>query len=265
MRKKIIGILLTLIILCLGALISRIIYLCYWDDGSNARVSVPDNWLGKETPPSSTPSMPNTELSTPSLSSKQGNPLLQPEATVIRLYNSQMTENRAFQVENMFPGDCISQYFAVTINHHADVTVYFTAPVTAQTKELADVLQIRVTQLNHNTVLYDGAFAQLDSNGYGETFAATGSTETVAYYQIQVSLPTRAGNDYQTAKLTADFRWSVQTPDALEPPQTGDDRNPEIWIAVFGCALLVMVVMLLRKRREREGADDGDRSEKRNR
>lgn len=72
-------------------------------------------------------------------------------------------------------------------------------------------------------VLCDAPFAEIDGKEFSELLTANAQEETVAYYQIDVSIDTSVGNEYQAAKLLADFAWYVKDEGGLTPPpQTGD-------------------------------------------
>ncbi len=270
--KIIIAILLALVILSAGALAGRVIYLKYFADTS-ATVVVPDNLIGEESStdtsadtsdtsdtsaPADTSVPSDNETSAPTESvgtengTNSGSNSSQTKATTIALHKGQASDNEKFEVTNMLPGDTETKYFAVKVNHHADVIVYFNADVTEQTKQLADVLHIKVTHLENGKVIYDGTFAEMNMDGYGETFATTQSTETVAYYKIEVSLPTSKGNEYQAAKLLADFDWYVKDTGPLDSPQTGDNSNITLWFILMCASLAIVIILLFAKRRERE-------------
>ncbi len=277
--KTIIAILLALLILSAGALAARVVYLNYFKDNT-ATVVVPDNLIGEEdstsdttsTPDTSKPNSDNTENTEPP-SESTGTETTTPEtsaptestgtnngsttntenkAAVIELYKGQPSDNEKFQVTNMLPGDAEVKYFAVKVSHHADAIVYFNAEVTEQTKSLADVLHIKVTHLENGKEIYNGTFADMNIDGYGETFATTQKTETVAYYKIEVSLPTSTGNEYQAAKLMADFNWYVKDVGPLDSPQTGDNSNIVLYFIIMICSLAMIIILLFTKRRERE-------------
>ncbi len=274
--KTIIAILLALLILSAGALAVRIVYLNYFADNT-ATVVVPDNLIGEDentsTPDTSVPTtdennstespsestgtettVPETSAPTESTGTNNGDSSssVENKAAVIELYKGQPSDNEKFQVMNMLPGDTETKYFAVKVSHHADAIVYFNAEVTEQTKQLADVLHIKVTHLETDKVIYNGTFADMNTDGYGETFTATQSTETVAYYKIEVSLPHSAGNEYQAAKLMTDFTWTVKDVEILDPPQTGDNSHITLYFIVMCCSLAVIIILLFTKRRERE-------------
>ncbi len=272
--KIIIAILLALVILSGGALAGRVIYLNHFAD-KGATVVVPDNLIGEDPEPSDnsgetestgqptesgssseTTAAPETDnTSTPSSTDTDSNSNsanTQNKAATIALHKNQPSDNEKFTVENMFPGDTETKYFAVKVNHHSDVIVYFKAEVTEQTKQLADVLHIKVTHLDSDKVIYDGTFAEMSSDGYGVSYETTQSTESVAYYKIEVSLPTSTGNEYQAAKLMADFDWFVKDTGPLDSPQTGDNSNIALWVIIMCSSFAIILILLFGKRREKE-------------
>ncbi len=270
----IIAILLALVMLSGGALAGRVIYLNFFADKSATAV-VPDNLIGED-PASSgnsglitasgqlteseTTSIPETGSaaflsSSADISNTGGNSNVtntQIQAATISLHKNQSSDNEKFSVINMLPGDMQIKYFAVKVSHHADAAVYFKAEVTGQTKQLADVLHIKVTHLDNGKVIYDGSFAEMNSDGYSEIFATTQSTETVAYYKIEVSLPASTGNEYQAARLMADFKWFVKDAQPLDPPQTGDNSDIARWAAIMCSSLAVILILIFSRHRKKE-------------
>ncbi len=108
-----------------------------------------------------------------------------------------------------------------------------------------------ITHLENGTVLYDGTFADMDADGYGELFATSEKTETIAYYKIEVSLPTTATNEYQAAKLLADFEWKVSDAEILDPPQTGDTSIMYAFFFMISSLALLIVLLVGRRNRRR--------------
>ncbi len=285
---KIIIVTLTILtILSAGALTIRVIYLNFFADDTVTTV-VPDNLIGDKSNVSDTTCMSTTytsdsDTSAPDISSpvsseiksidepseNMGNDTGTLEASAlsvntlndsnaeakainIKLYKGHPSDNEKFQATNMLPGDVETKYFAVNVSHHKDVEIFFSAEVTEQTKNLADVLHIKVTHLESGKVVYEGTFADTSIDGYGETFVATQSTETVAYYKIEVSLPTSTGNEYQEASLLADFNWFVKDTDVLEPPQTGDTSGIVLWFVLMVSSLIMIIILLFFRRRDKE-------------
>ncbi len=271
--KALIGVLLVLLLVSTGALTARVIYLNFFADNGMTSV-VPDNLIGRnntstpsgsESPEQDEPSenketnlRPNegvTDENAPSDTAESPENGGETEAAVIELYYGHASDNEKFQATNMLPGDSETKYFAVKVSHHSDVYVYFKAEVTEETKKLADILHIKVTHLENGNVIYNGSFADMNKVGYAEMFDASERTETVAYYEIEVSLPTSAGNEYQAAKLMADFDWYVEDTAPLDPPQTGDDGNIMPYVIIMCVSFLMLTVLLLFRRREKEDED----------
>ncbi len=176
----------------------------------------------------------------------------QPAATV-SLYQGQPEDNLPFQVTNMLPGDTYTQRFAVEVSHSNPVELYFNALVTQQTKNLGQVLTIRVTHLESGEVIYDGAFHDMAVTGYAVDLPQASGNKTVANYEIQVSLPTSAGNEYQAAMLMCDLQWYVSDQGSLVPPQTGDGFSPLIWGVLALASAGVLVLLLVRRKEARNG------------
>ena len=190
-----------------------------------------------------------------------------PAATVVELYAGRPDANQRFEVGNMLPGDVESRYFCVKVYHDADIRLFFKADIIEQTKSLGDALHIRVTHLDSGEVLCDAPFADIDGREFSRLLTAKAQEETTACYQIDVSLDTSAGNEYQAAKLAADFEWYVNAEEEEEgkeegkeegegglnsPPRTGDTQNLVLW-AVFAASSLLLILLLAFTQRKKGG------------
>ena len=274
-------ILAVLLVLSGGGLAARYIYLEYFAPAQTT-ATVPDNLIGDSgqtdadgTPTENTPpaeSEPDTEQTeagengnasgSSGTGTTAGNPsdnensapaADKPTAPVLELYAGRPDVNQRFEVSNMLPGDTETRYFCVRAYHEEDITLFFRAEVTEQTKNLGDVLHIKVTHLDSGRVLCDAPFAEVDGKEFSELLAANAQGETDAYYQIDVSLDTSEGNEYQAARLVADFEWYVEDEGGLTPPQTGDTTNLTLWITLAASSLLLILLLLLTRRRKEEG------------
>lgn len=173
-------------------------------------------------------------------------------AKMLELYQGKPSDNQKFNVRNMFPGDQETRYFCIKTYHNADITLFFRADVTEETKNLSDVLQIKVTQMESNEVLCDAPFSQIDGQEFSQLLSANAENETVSYYQIDVSLDTSVGNEYQAALLKADFEWYVEDEGELTPPKTGDRTNVLLWIVLAASLLLLILLLTVKRRKENE-------------
>ena len=167
------------------------------------------------------------------------------------MYEGQPGDNQRFEVSNMLPGDTETKHFCVKAYHDKDIELFFKADITGQTKNLGDVLHIKVTHLETGKVLCDAPFAEIDGKEFSELLKKNAAGETTAYYQIDVSLDTSVGNEYQAAELKADFAWYVKDEGGLTPPQTGDTTNLILWITLAASSLLLLVLLWKRRKEAR--------------
>ena len=179
-----------------------------------------------------------------------------PAAELLELYKSKPEDNEKFEVKNMLPGDTVTGYFCVRVNHGEALDLYFSADITGQIKQLGDVLEIKVTRVGEDTALCDLPFSEADGKEYKTRVAENGSGVTDVYYRIDVSLDTSVGNEYQAAELTADFKWFVKDESALESPVTGDAGGTALWalLAASSAALIILLPVYRKGDKKREKA-----------
>lgn len=179
-----------------------------------------------------------------------------PAAELLELYKSKPEDNEKFEVENMLPGDTVTRYFCVRVNHGEALDLYFTADITGQTKQLGDVLEIKVTRVGEDTALCDLPFSEADGREYKTSVAENGGGVTDVYYRIDVSLDTSVGNEYQAAGLTADFKWFVKDESGLVSPGTGDTSITVLWalLAASSAALIILLPVYRKGDKKREKA-----------
>ena len=179
-----------------------------------------------------------------------------PAAELLELYKTKPEDNEKFEVENMLPGDTVTRYFCVRVNHGEALDLYFTADITGQIKQLGDVLEIKVTRVGEDTALCDLPFSEADGKEDKTREAENGSGATDVYYRIDVSLDTSVGNEYQAAGLTADFKWFVKDESALVSPGTGDTSITVLWalLAASSAALIILLPVYRKGDKKREEA-----------
>lgn len=269
-RKKlkiVIVILTVLLMISTGGLVGRYIYLTCFAPAQDT-ATVPDNLIGDDTP--SVPDKNDTEPSHDAASSSDaGQPVDngagstpapprpaqvdRPRAPQLELHKGKLGDNRRFRVNNMFPGDEKTEYFCVKAYHDADIDLFFKVDITEQTEDLGEALYIRVANMDTGEVLCDDTFAEIDGEEFSELLESNADEETIAYYRVDVSLNTSAGNEYQAALLKADFKWYVKGESGLiHSPDTGDSFNLLLGVALAASSLL-MVVFLWKRRKEDEG------------
>lgn len=256
--KTVIAILLILLILSVSGVVARVVYIKLAE--KQVSVMVPDNLIGEQSDISSEPQNSTAYTTDPTSSAadtsasggldESSRVSDRPVATTLSLYSGKRTDNTRFDVKNMLPGDSVTKYFCVKVNHSAEVDLIFTTEITSQTKNLSHAMDVRVTNLNNNSVLYDGVFAGLSEDEFVQALQKNADGETAVYYQIDVSLPTATGNEYQAARLTADLQWYVRDDAQLLPPRTGDNRLPMLFVIIGVVALFVLIIVYTRKRKK---------------
>lgn len=258
-----------LLVLSAGGLAAQYVYLNFFAP-AQATVTVPDNLIGEKSHepedvsgsrqtsvPADDPVVSRTDADGGvygSASSTVSRPVQadKPTAPKVELYKGKLGDNQRFEVKNMLPGDTETKYFCLKAYHDNDIDLYFKAEITEQTKSLGNALHIKVTHLETGRVLYDAPFSEIDGKEFVELLKANSEKATTAYYQIDVSLDTTVGNEYQVARLTADFEWYVKDEGGLTPPPTGDNTNVLMWIILAGSSFLLMFLLLLGRRRKEE-------------
>lgn len=171
--------------------------------------------------------------------------------TAVSLFlNSENQEhNVAFEVTNMFPGDNETKYFCIGVSYKDVVTVNFRADVRPGYEKLAEVLKCRIVLLSTGEVMYQGLMKDMPES-VDHILTSSESTTENLYYEISVSLDTSVGNEYQMQELVADFHWWVEGGGNLQPPETGDDSNIELWSALAVGSLLILILLIVKNRRE---------------
>ncbi len=181
----------------------------------------------------------------------------QPTAPLLEFFKGQADCNRKFEVRNMVPGDVEIRYFCLRAYHTKPVTLVFESIVTEQTRQLGDVLDVVVTNSQTDEVICKGTFNEINGKKFSRYLPATDAEYDTAFYKIQVSMDTSVGNEYQVARLLADFHWYIEEGDeALDPsPGTGDSVNIMLWGAIIGISLLLFILLFVTRRKEEEEDD----------
>lgn len=181
----------------------------------------------------------------------------QPVAPLLEFYKGQADCNRKFEVRNMVPGDVEIRYFCLRAYHTKPVTLVFESVVTEQTKNLGDVLDVVVTNSQTDEVICKGTFNEINGKKFSRYLPETTAEYDTAFYKIQVSMDTSVGNDYQVARLLADFHWYIEEGDEAldDAPQTGDSMNFMLWGAIIGISLILFILLFVTRRKEEEEND----------
>ena len=134
----------------------------------------------------------------------------------IKLSAWSRTENLAFQMKNMVPGDTETKDYRITVSDKQAVSLSFYMDMDAENNRLADVLRIKVELVD--AIVYDGTFAEMPPLKND----ITGKFPQEFHYRITVSLDTSVGNEYMGKSFSANFNWAIaRDPNPpVTPPET---------------------------------------------
>ena len=170
------------------------------------------------------------------------------------LHKGNSDDNAPFEVENMFPGDSLSQNYCIRVSHSDDVDVKFAVKVKDDSAKLTEAMNIRITVTTTGEVLYEGLIKDIPDEMIC-SLQTKEETESELCYQIDVWLDTKVGNKYQNKSLTADFNWWIEGTENLEHPKTGDNFPIAMWGIIAGLVLMIGIIVLVSRRRTKEDWD----------
>lgn len=173
------------------------------------------------------------------------------EAPYLELDKNNTYFNQKFQVRNMLPGDKVTEFFAVNVYHDKDVQLFFVSDVTEETKNLSNVLKLRVTELVSEKVLFDDTFSHINGKEFAQIIEASSDGESRLYYKAEAYLDTSVGNEYQGALLNADFKWYIKDDGkSALTAKTGDNINLILWWTLGILAVTLAVLLILGRKKE---------------
>lgn len=140
----------------------------------------------------------------------QENSLLTEQKPVgLKLNKRKDTDNVAFQVSNMFPGDVVLGNYCVKVSYKEIATVGFRVDIGKGYDKLAEVLKCKIVLSDTDELLYDGLMKDVPK-ALEQTLPYAEKGEVELCYQISAYLDTSVGNTYQNTSLEADFVWWLQ-------------------------------------------------------
>lgn len=174
-------------------------------------------------------------------------------ALSIELYNKQPSDNTAFKLNNMLPGDTETRCCRVAVSYHDKITLHFKSEIKSGDKELGDALNIKVVLPDYGETLYDGPINKMPDSLTHKLVSKEAVTDEI-YYEITSYLPTDAGNEYQNKSLVADFNWWAGEPENLDnSPKTGEETNIVLLTMLAVCLGAALICFLIAYRRKRKG------------
>lgn len=159
--------------------------------------------------------------------------------------------------KGLMPGESVTQKIHIKndVSNHVKIKLYLRS-LGAQKGSEDFLSQLRVTvSQDGNSNLFDAPAnetAQLTEWTYLGTFYSGAEIDL----NVTVQVPAEMGNEYQEA--VGYLRWQFKaeelpiSPDDPKPPQTGDNTNAILYVAIGSTAILAVVFLLLFKRKNYE-------------
>lgn len=175
---------------------------------------------------------------------------------LLSLYNDQAAQNTAFAVYNMLPGDCLTQYFCVRTYHEVDIPLYFCVENIKDSKNLREVLKLRIVRMDTGAVLCDAPVRDIAGCEFSQTLLKNAANISDVWYSVTAYMDASVGNEYQRARLSVDFKWyckeSESTGSLSGIPQTGG-LFP-LWLVLGEAGLVLLLLALVWAKKEKQRA-----------
>lgn len=154
------------------------------------------------------------------------------DAKVISIYDKNSTSKDRILVQNILPGNGLKKYYQVKVEHIDSLNLYFDIEIKSSTNNLEDILNVKVTRLDTNTILYNGNLKRFTEGKVVQKLEKNSNNLTIAYYEIEISLPENELEEYQDEILSADLNWSAPEEELLIP-STEVNNDIVAWIIVL--------------------------------
>ncbi len=166
--------------------------------------------------------------------------------------------------KGVMPGDTLTQ--KITVKNDADnkvkVKIYIRSlGAHADSVEFLSQLGLKVAKSEENEMAYmfDAAAsetAQLTDWVCLGTLYSGGEVNL----DVVLSVPATLDNKFQNKIGYLDWEFMIEEfpiePDDPKPPQTGDDSNIVLWVAVTICSSAMIVILLFRRKKDQENRND---------
>ncbi len=165
--------------------------------------------------------------------------------------------------KGVMPGDTLTQ--KITVKNDADnkvkVKIYIRSlGAHEDSKEFLSQLGLKVAKSENNEMAYmfDAAAnetAQLTDWVYLGTLYSGGEVNL----DVTLNVPVELDNEFQNKIGYLDWEFMIEEfpvePDDPKPPQTGDNSNIGLWIAIMLCSLFMMIILLVWRKKDKENEE----------
>ena len=166
--------------------------------------------------------------------------------------------------KGVMPGDTLTQ--KITVKNDADnkvkVKIYIRSlGAHEDSKEFLSQLGLKVAKSEDNEMAYmfDAAAnetAQLTDWVYLGTLYSGGEVNLDVTLNVPVELP----NEYQNKIGYLDWEFMIEEfpvePDDPKPPQTGDNSNMGLWLALMLCSGAMLIILLFWRKKDKENEEN---------
>ena len=165
--------------------------------------------------------------------------------------------------KGVMPGDTLTQ--KITVKNNADnkvkVKIYIRSlGAHEDSVEFLSQLGLKVAKSSDNEMAYmfDAAAnetAQLTDWVYLGTLYSGGEVNLDVTLNVPVELP----NEYQNKIGYLDWEFMIEEfpvePDDPKPPQTGDNSNMGLWLALMLCSGAMLIILLFWRKKDKENEE----------
>lgn len=170
--------------------------------------------------------------------------------------------------KGVMPGDTLTQ--KITVKNNADnkvkVKIYIRSlGAHEDSVEFLSQLGLKVAKSEENKMAYmfDAAAnetAQLTDWVYLGTLYSGGEVNLDVTLNVPVELP----NEYQNKIGYLDWEFMIEEfpvePDDPKPPQTGDNSNMGLWLALMLCSGAMLIILLFWRKKDKENEENAVKS-----
>lgn len=162
--------------------------------------------------------------------------------------------------KGVMPGDTLTQ--KITVKNKADnkvkVKIYIRSlGAYEDSKEFLSQLGLKVAKSEENEMAYMFD-ASADEKAQLADWACLGTLYSGGEVNLDVTLdvPVELDNEFQNKIGYLDWEFMIEEfpiePDDPQAPQTGDNSNIGLWIAIMLCSLFMIIILLFWRKKDKE-------------
>lgn len=162
--------------------------------------------------------------------------------------------------KDVMPGDTVTQKISVKNAASNEVKVKIFLRSLGAQEDSADFLSqlgltVQKSEDNNMAYMFD---ATADKTAQLTNWVCLGTLYSGGEVNLDVTLnvPVELSNEFQNQVGFLDWEFKVEEfpveSDDPKPPPTGDNSPTELWFAIMGCVLVIMMILLLWQKKDKE-------------